>query len=256
VSNRAVSFVTLELVACVLVFQPSRARADTVPTINITSATGSACWGRNCLPQSGTNPYEFATFSGPNFSVGFSSFGTSQYDFSARAGDVVPGSYFDGPIDFQLPGESFFGNISVTLSGHTDSAPFDPPVIAISNSTNVTVPSGYGTVELPAVLTDSGPVCVGGFVQSGEFFCSGPPPAVPDIVANVNINVPGFVTIRFSPAGVPIYSSGSEYYMATFTPVPEPSTAWMLVFGLAIAAGYASARFRFSIASSISAVFL
>lgn len=244
-SKHVASFVTLGLAVCAQVFQPAKVWADTIPNIGITAATGYACWGASCAPEQG-NPTEIASFSGPHFTFSFITFDTghgSPYAFSARAGDPF-GGYFDGQFSAGANGEPDNGSGTLTVAGHTYYVGYSSnPYVQLLGS--ATVPNGYETIELPAVLTGGGLACSGGIIMPPEeYSCFPPPPEMVSFIANVGFNVPGFATVRFSPTSLPLYSYGSEYYVATFTPVPEPSSAWLLVAGLVMAAGSGAALRR------------
>lgn len=97
----------------------------------------------------------------------------------------------------------------------------------------LTVPSGYATIQIPAVLRGSGIACTALYPYYGSSTC-GPPPNVtqPTLIANVNIDVDGYLTYTFAPASGS--AQNGEVYSAVFTPTPEPAAAFLLLGSLPI----------------------
>lgn len=92
------------------------------------------------------------------------------------------------------------------------------------------VPYG-GTVQVPAVLTGSGTACTA--IYYLDYGCSWAPgdPTYPVVVANVDLDIDGYLTFAFQPLAFQQLS-----FTATFTPIPEPCSALLLLTALAIIA--------------------
>lgn len=213
--------------ACALAFCPAAARADSVPTITVTSASGYAYFGGG-PPQCGGVCFYL---SNPTFSVSFSGF--------------VPFPYYQA-----TPGDPFEGDSALFNSGEAFGAPSFPTGSYIFDGVSYPAIFGYlqvtgeesfivpyaGTAEIPAVLTGSGTVCNG----INPFYNCSPSSGDPNpvLIANLNVDIPGYLTFDFySYSGV----APNVLYVAKFTPVPEPSTFPLLLTALAAIAAW---RFR------------
>lgn len=210
---------------------PSIACAANIPSIDINYAAGFACWGATC--PNGTT--EFAAFSGPGFTLSFATYDSgsgSPYAFSAQAGDPFPAGYFDGRFSQGTSSQNNYLSGTFTSNGQTYDVGYQTnPYVEILGS--ATVPNGYGTLVFPALLTGGGVACSGGLQPSpGQYSCDLPPGQMPAFIANVNFDVAGLLTVRFSPTTQPLYPSGSEYFVATFIASPEPASLWLAASGL------------------------
>lgn len=224
-------FATCFLLVCVLFLQPSAARADSIPAVSITSATGDATWGNEYPPGAG------ASLSGPNFTLGFGD-SWPLVALSASAGDPFPGN--TTPLTLrELTGAPTLPGGTLNIGGATSSVWYDFDITA-GALTSTTVPSGTATLILPAILSGSGTACLQGI---GEF-CLGTPTQPPTFIANVNFDIPGQLTLDFTPGGPAV---NGELFSARFTPVPEPS-GWLLVFaglgGIVVASKFSRSRAR------------
>ena len=206
------SFVTGSLLAGVLVLQPSTAQADSIPTVSINSATGDATWGNEYPPGAG------ASLSGPDFTLGFGA-SWPPNALSASAGDPFPGNTTQLQLR-EIIGQAEIPSGTLTVGGSTSSVWYGFDITAHA-LTSTTVPSGTATLILPAVLSGSGTACLQGI---GEF-CLGSPTQPPVFVANVDFDIPGLLTVDFTPGGPAI---NGEVFSARFTPTPEPSE-WLLL---------------------------
>jgi hypothetical protein len=188
------------MLLCALAFYPAAARADSIPTITITSTAGSASWGNG-----GIGAFLYS----PSFDLSFGTFAPVGY-FQASPGD----SFVD--IGFSLMeviGAPAFPTGELTLGGVDYPVAFGPGTggVEVSQEGSFIVPSG-GTVQIPAVLTGGGTACVnispgyGCNTVNGVFY--------PVLVANVDFDIQGF------------------------TPAPEPGTALILFLALAMIAAY------------------
>lgn len=171
-----------------------------------------------------------ASLSGPDFTLGFGA-SWPLIALSASAGDPFPGNTTALQLR-ELIGHDHTEIPSGTLNvGGTTSSVWYDFDIAAHALTSATVPSGTATLIIPAVLSGSGTACLQGI---GEF-CLGSPTQPPVFVANVNFDIPGLLTIDFTPGGPAI---NGEVFSARFTPTPEPSE-WLLILaglvGLAVA---------------------
>lgn len=205
-------FIMGSLLAGALVLQPAAARADSIPTISINSATGDATWGNEYPPGAG------ASLSGPNFTLGFGDYWPPDV-LSASAGGPFPGGTTSLRLR-EIIGATTIPGGTLTVDGVTSSVWYDFDITARA-LTPATVPSGTATLRLPAVLSGVGTACLQGI---GEF-CLGSPTQPPVDIANVNLDIPGLLTVDFVP-GEPAVNG--ELFSARFTPTPEPST-WLLV---------------------------
>jgi hypothetical protein len=101
----------------------------------------------------------------------------------------------------------------------------------ILNSSSI-VPYGNATVEEPAELIGNGLACTAIYpqaigIESGIASCF-PSSAIyqpyPVPIANVDLDIQGFMTFTFQPS-----QSGEETYTATFAQVPEPEIGLLLI---------------------------
>lgn len=241
-SKHSASSVTCTLLACALIFHPRTAKADPLPTITVTSATGAAYFGGG--PDG--CPGVCFSFSNPNFGVGFEGFVPSPY-YQAE-----PGQLFEpDPLLFNS-GEAF-GAPSNPTGGYTLNGVSYPVIFSqlqVTGESTFIVPFG-GTVEIPAVLTGSGVVCNG---INPIFNCS-PSPGDPNpvLIADLNLDVQGYLTVNFSPPGA---LPGVVLYNAGFTPIPEPSTLLLLLAAIPIVACFLRRRSRATCAVFAVAVVL
>jgi len=226
-------------------------RAESFSSINIDYASGSACWGRSCVGAT-----EIAAFSGSGFTLNFSTFDSgagSPYAFSAVAGQPFPDDFFDGRFSQGTSSQNDYFSGTFTEGGQTYEVGYaENPYVELLGSG--TVPNGYGTLVFPAVLTGGGTACTDGTsFYPGSYSCIFAPGQTPSFIADVNFDVPGILTVHFSPASQPVYAYGSEYYEATFTALPEPASGWMAVGGLLAILWMASRRFSGRQARKMSA---
>ena len=228
-SGRSISHLVYTLIAGALLLHSHNAQADPAPGTTITSASGYAYFGGG--PDQCGSGICFS-FSNPTFDVSFSGF--------------VPVTYYQA-----TPGSSFCCYSPLFDSGEAFGAPTWPvgstvvggvPYTTTYTDLRVTggsfiVPSG-GTLEVPAVLSGSGFACS---VSVPDNNCS-PVPGYPTpvVIADVSLDVPGYLTFTFYENG---NLSPNVGYSAEFTPVPEPSTALLLVAAFAVV-GVLGRRFR------------
>jgi hypothetical protein len=221
--HRVVSF-TGALLGCALISAPISAQADSLPTVTITSATGYASYGY-IGPEGGAVG---ASLSAPNFSLGFF--------------DVFPSIYTIGGVGESLSTEFYLAavvgapavpNGTVTVGGKSYPVDYKSGDARVNGSiSSVTVASGYETIEMPGEFLGAGLACT--MVYPLPSGCT-PPPAVPQPtkIANVDIDIPGFVTLTFSPSPTGPFQH-NEYFSERFTPIPEPATALLLLGALPI----------------------
>lgn len=211
----------LGLLGCMSLFGPSTAKGDPIPglpTVDITSAAGYVAFG---YPASIPAPGKLASLSSPDFQLSFGVFVPSNFFIQTPGTPMLYGSLFGlneeigapaGPsATLELDGTSYPLQISVYVNG----GPF-------------TVPSGYATIQIPATVTGSGVACTATYqVYSNLYTCFPPPSFSSTLVANVNLDVPGYLTFTFQPSAGP--GINNESFNAVFSPVPEPSTALLLL---------------------------
>ncbi|MBV9762512.1 MAG: hypothetical protein JO340_18275 [Acidobacteriaceae bacterium] len=209
------------------------ARADSLPTFTASSASATV----------ETGPI-YWSISGSNFGLGGSG------DFAGYlAFDVAPGSSFGldlvaGLDPLQLT--SYFGGSSgntageVTIAGATEYVQLQTTPEIYFSTAGVTVPYGANPViRLAATLTGSavaseclGPGLVPTTCGAGPYYGFLP-------VANINIDVPGYIIFRggYDP------SSGTDTFSyAQFVSSPEPISGALTLTGLLLWAGAARLR--------------
>lgn len=190
------------------------ARADTLPVVSITSATGEASWGGGTIG---------AFFSGPDFTLSFSAIeGPPNYlqetDQFAINSDSELYS-FVGNNEFEYPSGT------LNLGGTTYPVNWDALMILYGPYFVVTPGA---TFVAPGTLSGVGMVCI--FSPSISQVCSVGSPEI----AGLFFNVPGLLAITFSPEQPPneLFPHGYVNYSIVFTAVPEPSTVFLLPAGL------------------------
>jgi hypothetical protein len=210
-----------------LLFQPEPTRADSIPTVTITSGTGGVTIG---IPGEGYCCVG-GSLSGPNFNV---SVGGSIPPFVL---DTAAGTAFDtfflDPQNYVAPDSEPSGFL--VFDGIKYPATYSVGLGAAS----FTVPSGYATVEEPAVFTAMGMACTAIYAISTP--CE-PPPGTkpyPVIIADIDVDIPGTLAVTFRPVDIPSLPGINEAWFATFTPIPEPSTMLLLFAALPFAALFA-----------------
>ncbi len=206
-------------VACALAFYPAVARADALPTVTITSASGSANWGDYSEGCQGI----CIGLDSPLFSLGFGGVAPAPY-FQARPGY----SYLPSLDSAEALGVTNYALGGVVLDGVSYQVVYAG--VQVTGAPFV-VPYG-GTVEVPAVLTDTGTACTAIYYIFGCYPAPWTTP-YPVVVANVDVDIQGYLTLTFeqSPELAP-----DILFSATFTPVPEPPTALLLFVASALIA--------------------
>ena len=228
------TFLISYLVCTGLLGGTARAEIIGLPTVSITSASGQVQWG----PTGNVT----ASLSGPDFTLSFSDvypssfIGDVVYAFGAKAGQpFVPDEYLystEAKVTFVPDGTLAVGGATYGVAYSEN-----PYIIGVVLSTPTTVPSGSATLTIPAILE----------APSGFSACELRLPSLPcnlqpnsAFVANVDFAVPGILTVSFVPAENVLYPDNGfneQVFTATFTPVPEPSTAWLIFAGFALAGG-------------------
>jgi hypothetical protein len=206
------------LLRCLLSFQSPALRAEPLPDISITSATGQVVWGTVTPPDRA-----IGSLSGPDFTFGF----TAQLFPNATL--TFPGEPFGDNFGLNFPPNllSISGPAgTLNVDGTTYPVAYDGGLFIETLASSV-VPSGSATIVLPAIFHDSGIACIASNVFPS---CIGTPTINPIVVANFTFDIPGFVTYDFRP-GV-LGDVPTETFTATFTPVPEPSTGALLGMSL------------------------
>jgi hypothetical protein len=178
------------------------------------------------------------------------SMGASGLSFTLAGSGFVPGSgralfpigvpvNIGGPVAFCC--EIGFGrNLvtgAVTLGGSITQVNYVGGAIAFAPPYVVTLPSTGFSISLPATATGSFSANTCGAFEFPPN-CSGPQ------IANIAINLPGYVGLSFAPFGGGI---AEELLGATFTssgPIPEPSSVSLLLVGLVVAIALALYRKR------------
>jgi hypothetical protein len=203
ISSAAYSFVFA------LAIYPLAARADSIPTITITSATGYASWGdfNNC-------PGNCALLLNPIF--GISEMG------------LAPASNYQADTGYTFVSDFSLGAVIGGGGAPSEGLFLNGVVYPATGGVNVTaapfiVPSG-GTAQIPAVLTSDAIACE-----------PNSPPNACIQVANVDVDIQGYLTFTFQPAP---YGHGVLSYIATFTPAPEPSTDLLVFMALTMIAAW------------------
>jgi|ERR1700761_542009 len=215
----SVSRVIYPLLACAVLFHAHAAHADSLPTVTITSASGSAFWGN---PGGGPCLGICAGLASPIFTLG-------------TGGDFVPASYFQAD-----PGTSFNTLLGLEppigppadMSG---SLVFDGKDYPVAYQDVVVTPAPFivpygGTIEVPALLTGTGTACTTVYPGIG-CYPNSPTAPFPVMIANVDLDIPGYLTFTFYKAPELSPSLG---FTATFNPVPEPSTVLLVLPALAL----------------------
>ena len=238
----SVSRVVYSLLACAVLFHPHAARADSVPTVTITSASGFAYFGGGPPQCSGVCFY----FSNPIFGVSFDGFVPSPY-YQATAGYPFEGdpALFNSGEAFGAP--SYPGGYLI-VGGTSYTASYGD--IGVTGESSFIVPYA-GTVEIPAVLTGSGYACS----EYLPIYNCSPVPGypVPTLIADIDLDVPGYLTFDFFPGPGP---APDVEYTAKFTPIPEPSTLLLLLAAVPIFACFCRGEGRRAYAFLAGAVLL
>jgi hypothetical protein len=208
------------LAACFLMFHPLSAKADALPNIEITTANGFASWGDYADGCNGI----CASLSAPNFTLNFQSF-VPPPGYTLSPGDPLM-TYFALAERF---GAQQVPNSTVIIDGITYPVAFPDGSVNLIAPT-IIVPSGYATIQLPTFLTGTGIACTAVYGVDG---CSPPPGAAPYPVqiADVSLFLKGYLTLTFRPGSGP--AAVNEDYTATFTPIPEPASALLVIAILA-----------------------
>jgi hypothetical protein len=206
---------------------PSTAQADQIPNIIVTTASGSVSF----FAESTTG----GLYS-PDASI-YTDVGVGVLTSHALAGTPFPSSYLQFTIPPFNPSLLSVLDGSVTVGGQSYRVIYDG-IADVYLQASLTVPAGYLSVRLPAVFAGGGTACLD---IAGIYSCSNPPPPeVPDIVANLSFDVPGILTVNFSPAppqaGPNVELFDAVFTPGPFTPVPEPSSALLVLFALTAAA--------------------
>ena len=217
---RPAGFPAVVFLACLVDLPPSVAQADPIPNITVTTATGYVGFTYN-----GTSGGLY----GPDASIN-TDYGNAAgvLFFSALIGSSFS-PYFQLPPLDAVPFSILNG--SVTVGGQTYGWVSADGYANVASGVSVTVPAGYASVQFPATFYAEGTACLD---ISGFFSCSPPPPLVPTVIADVGFDVPGILTVNFSPPPGPL--PGWEVFDAEFDPspfpVPEPSSALLVLFAL------------------------
>jgi hypothetical protein len=208
--------IALYTFALALFFYPAAARADSIPTITITSGSVAAYSGPDCLPASACVDFSnaIANFRAYGFDVSEYAFQASVgYSFESQGGYsqfVTFDNYQNGSLI--VGGISYPSDYFVRVTGG-----------------DFIVPSS-GTVEVPAVLTGEGTACSVALPVT-DSDCS-PYPGIPNatVIANINLDIPGYVTVSFSEFPI----NGNVLYSEVFTAAPEPSSGLFLLTACSI----------------------
>ncbi|MGC2657633.1 MAG: hypothetical protein WA324_06625 [Bryobacteraceae bacterium] len=208
--------IALYTFALALFLYPAAARADSIPTITITSGSVSAYSGPDCLPASACVDFSnaIANFRAYGFDVSEYAFQASVgYSFESQGGYsqfVTFDNYQNGSLI--VGGISYPSDYFVRVTG-----------------ADFIVPSS-GTVEVPAVLTGEGTACSVALPVT-DSDCS-PYPGIPNatVIANINLDIPGYVTVSFSEFPI----NGNVLYSEVFTAAPEPSSGLFLLTACSI----------------------
>jgi hypothetical protein len=205
----------VSLLGC-LVLQVRPLKADSIPDITITSATGFAGWN---APLEGPNV--FANLSGPGFTLGFG----NEWPQAVFTFSFGPGLVGDFPFELrELTDVPTFPSGTLTIDGITYAVTYAFEIIA-QPVDRFSVPS-FGTT--PATLIGSGRVCIDGVPRGAIAGCPGTPTQPPVFIANVTFDVPGFLTGNFDPGG-----PGGQFISVEFIPAPEPAAVVLVFAGLA-----------------------
>jgi hypothetical protein len=209
-STYLITRLTLAVAACA-VLQSTFANADSLPNVEITTATGFASWG----DYSDGCPGICASLSAPGFTLNFQGL-VPPTVYSLSPGDALM-TYFALPEQFGAPQVS---NSTVTIDGVTYPVAFPDGSVSLIAST-VIVPSGDETLQFLTYLTGTGIACTAVYGVDG---CSPPPGTTPypRQIADVSLFLKGYLTLTFRPGPGP--AAVNEDYTATFIPVPEPSS--------------------------------
>jgi hypothetical protein len=205
-------------------FLPSLAQADII----VTSASGYVDYA-----DDGT----FGYLDGPDATLDLGSGRDPIEFFTALAG----APFQPDPSAFEIPtlDAAPFSVLSgdVTVDGQTYGVVYRGDTANLTIYGSVIVPTGYASVQLAAVFEGGGGS--GCLDIAGFFSCSPPPPEVPVIVEGAYFLIPGTLTVNFSPeppqAGPNVEFFDAEFDPGSF-PVPEPSSALLVLFALTAAA--------------------
>lgn len=243
--RRRISSATCTII-CALAFYPAVAQADSIPTITITSAAGYASWGDFNILEGCQGIC--ASLYGPSFELGFGAGVPSNVFFQANPGYSFPPIEFSpaAPIGLSPPpgGEVTLGGVDYPV----DFGPGSGGGVEVTQEGSFIVPSS-GTVQIPAVLTGSGTACVeispsyGCQTVNGVFY--------PVLVAYLDFDIQGFLTFEFYPSYLSPYQ---VFYVATFTPAPESSSALLLIAAFVIMAAWHCRRALFQAIRSLARI--